>query len=147
MNWPTGKLERGGIPWLSLASLDFLTHMTILRDCSQSNNIVVLCFGDHRTKEMLGVVGSKLVSVSNFAQQLPTTYNNMQQDVQTDVKCDIQQCWEMLANNVAFVCPLKLGGNWRISFSFGSTVDTGGYMYLTPFNLPWGCDTEFLHLF
>ena len=24
--------------------------------------------------------------------------------VQTDVKCIIQQCWELLAHNVAFVC-------------------------------------------
>ena len=27
----------------------------------------------------------------------------MQKDVQTDAKCNIQQCWELLPNNVAFV--------------------------------------------
>ena len=32
----------------------------------------------------------------NFAQQLPTTRNNMQQVVQTDTICNIQQCWELL---------------------------------------------------
>ena len=32
----------------------------------------------------------------NFAQQLPTTRNNMQQVVQTDAICNIQQCWELL---------------------------------------------------
>ena len=53
------------------------------KSCANGYKIVVLRFGDHRTKEMLGVVGS------NFAQQLPMTYNNMQQDVQTDAKCDI----------------------------------------------------------
>ena len=30
--------------------------------------------------------------VSNFAKQLPTTRNNMQQGVQTDATCNIQQC-------------------------------------------------------
>ena len=28
----------------------------------------------------------------------------MQQGVQTDAKCNIQHCWELLANNVASVC-------------------------------------------
>ena len=38
-------------------------------------------------------------------QQLPTTRNNMQQGVETDATCSIQQCWELLAgNNVASVC-------------------------------------------
>ena len=36
------------------------------------------CKGDHRTKEMLGVVDSKVRPVSNFAKQLSTTRNNMQ---------------------------------------------------------------------
>ena len=60
-------------------------------------------FSDHGTKEMLGVVGWKVWRVSNFAQQHATTYNNMSQGVQTDAKCNIQQCWELLANNVASV--------------------------------------------
>ena len=42
-------------------------------------------------------------SVSNFPKLPPTTRNNMR-SVQTDVKCIIQQCWELLAHNVAFVC-------------------------------------------
>ena len=28
----------------------------------------------------------------------------MQQGVQTDATCNIQQCWELLASNVASVC-------------------------------------------
>ena len=28
----------------------------------------------------------------------------MQQGVQMDATCNIQQCWELLANNVASVC-------------------------------------------
>ena len=58
---------------------------------------------------MMGVVTSVCTwlnywPVSNFAQQLPTTLNNIQQGVQTDSTCNIQQCWELLANNVASVC-------------------------------------------
>jgi len=33
------------------------------------SNIVALRFGDHGTKEMLGIVGSKVGPVSNFAQE------------------------------------------------------------------------------
>ena len=28
----------------------------------------------------------------------------MQQGVQTDATCNIQQCWELLVNNIATVC-------------------------------------------
>ena len=52
----------------------------------------------------LGVVASVLAVVRKRVQQLPTTRNNMQQGVQTDATCSIQQCWELLANNVASVC-------------------------------------------
>ena len=33
-----------------------------------------------------------------------TLRNDMQQSVQTDTRCHIQQFWELLANNVASVC-------------------------------------------
>ena len=59
---------------------------------------------DHGPKEMLGVVGWKVWLVSNSAQQHATTSNNMQQGVQMDATCNIQQCWELLPNNVASVC-------------------------------------------
>ena len=62
------------------------------KSCPNGSNIVALCFGDHGTKEMLGVVGWKVWLVSNFAQQHATTSNNMQQGVQTDPTCNIQQC-------------------------------------------------------
>ena len=42
--------------------------------------------------------------VSNFAQQHATTSNNMQQGVQTEATCNIQQYWDLLANNVSSVC-------------------------------------------
>ena len=70
------------------------------KSCANESNIVARRFGDHGTKEILGVVGWKLWPVSNFAQQHPTTWNRA---VQTDATCNIQQCWELLANNVASV--------------------------------------------
>ena len=48
--------------------------------------------------------GLKVSPVSNFAQQHGTTSNNMQQGVQMDATCNIQQCWELLANNVVSLC-------------------------------------------
>ena len=74
------------------------------KSCANGSNIVALRFGDHGTKEMLGVVGWKVWPFSNFAPQHTTTSNNMQQGVQTDATCNIQQCWELLTNNVASVC-------------------------------------------
>ena len=57
------------------------------------SNIVVLRFGDHGTKEMLGVnVGWKVWPVSDFVQQHTTISNNMQQGVQMDATWNIQQC-------------------------------------------------------
>ena len=58
---------------------------------------------------MLGLVAFvwtwlKVWPASHFSQQLPTTLINMQQGVQTDVTCNIQQYWELFANNVASVC-------------------------------------------
>ena len=41
---------------------------------------------------------------SNFAQQLSTKRNNMQQGVQTDATGNTEQCWELLHGNVASVC-------------------------------------------
>ena len=36
--------------------------------------------------------------------KLSTKRNNVQQGVHTDARCNIQQCWERLANNVVSVC-------------------------------------------
>ena len=55
---------------------------------------------------LLGVVASVctyLKSLTGF-KLCSTTPNNMQQGVQTDATCNIQQCWELLVNNVASVC-------------------------------------------
>ena len=60
------------------------------KSCANGSNIVALRFGDHGTKEMLGVAGWKVWPVSNFAQHAKTS-NNMQQGVQKDATCNIQQ--------------------------------------------------------
>ena len=44
------------------------------------------------TKEIFRVVRSIVLLMSNFAQQLATTRNNMQQSVQKDATYDNQQC-------------------------------------------------------
>ena len=56
----------------------------------------------------LGVVASvctllQVLPVSNFAQQLPTTRNNMQLGVQTDATCNFQQCCVLFHG--ALPCP------------------------------------------
>ena len=47
-----------------------------------------------------------LVMVCKWIKQLPTNDNNMQQGVPMHPTCNIQQCWELLANNVQrpFAC-------------------------------------------
>jgi len=68
--------------------------------CASASNIVALRLGDHRTKEMLGVAGSKFdqfQTLRNISKQHRTTCNNMQQDVLTDATCNIPQRWELLA--------------------------------------------------
>ena len=70
------------------------------KSCANGSNIVALRFGDHGTKEMLGVVGWKVWPVSNFAQQHTITSKNLQQGVQTDKTCDIQQCRGLMASGM-----------------------------------------------
>ena len=55
--------------------------------------------GNQRTKEMLGCWLSSLTNLKLCT----TTPNNMQQGVQRDETCNIQQCRQLLANNVASV--------------------------------------------
>ena len=63
---------------------------------------------------MLGVVSQqccvrlhKVKSLTGF-KLCATTFNNMQQGVQTDATCNIEQCWELLVNNVASLEVLEL---------------------------------------
>ena len=60
---------------------------------SNGSNIVVLRFGDHGTKEMLGVVGWKVWPVSNFAQQQATTCNRVCKGTQHVTSNNVGSCW------------------------------------------------------
>ena len=71
------------------------TDATLLANIPQHCWELLRPFACHVAKSLTGF---------KFPQQLPTTRNNMQQDVQADATCNIQQCWELLANSVASVC-------------------------------------------
>ena len=94
------------------------------KSCANGSNIVTLHFSNHGTKEMLGFVASKGWLVSNFAQQLITTRNNMQQGVQTDATCSIQQGWELLPT---MLCSFARG--------FIEVLDPSCSTYVTLINL------------
>ena len=73
---------------------EYCVIMSVLKSHVQMDatapNIVASVF--HRAKSSTGF---KLY---------PTTRNSMQQGVRTDATCNIQQCWELLADRVASVC-------------------------------------------
>ena len=52
---------------------------------------------------MLGIAASVLAVVCKRLRQLLATRNSLQQGVQTDAVCNIQQWWELLANKDASV--------------------------------------------
>ena len=56
----------------------------------------LLRFGDHGTKKCWELLAQKFDRLQTFA----TTCKG----VQTDTTCNIRQCWQLLANNVASVC-------------------------------------------
>ena len=62
------------------------------KSCANGSNIVALRFGDHRTKEMLGVVGWKVWPVSNFAQPHPTTCNKVCKRTQHVTSNNVGSC-------------------------------------------------------
>ena len=79
-------------------------HQKCWESCANGSNIIALRFGDHGTERELGV-GScwlkkfdKVQILRNNSQQQTTTCNR------PVCKRAEQQCWELLANNVASVC-------------------------------------------
>ena len=63
------------------------------KSCASRSNIVALRFGDHGTKEMLGVVGWKVWLVSNFARQHATTCNRVCKRTQHVTSNNVGSCW------------------------------------------------------
>ena len=80
------------------------------KSCANGSNIVTFHFGYHVTKEIMGVVGLKVLPVSNFARQLPTT---TQQRKTCNRMCKRAQ--HVTCNNVASVCT-RLNWKWRSRF-------------------------------
>ena len=62
------------------------------KSCPNGSNIVALRFGDHGTKEMLGVVGWKVWPVSNFVQQHLTTCNRVCKRTQHITSNNVGSC-------------------------------------------------------
>ena len=65
-------------------------------------NPTLLCYASTITEQKK--CWELLVEKFDWFQTLATTSNNMQKGVQTEATFNIQQCWELLANNVASVC-------------------------------------------
>ena len=66
----------------------------------------------------------KSFTVLNFCATTPNNTQQHAQGVQTDVTCNIQQCWKLLANNVASVCMgLKTNASIFISVRRRATFD------------------------
>ena len=64
--------------------------------CANGSNIVALRVGDHRTKEMLGVVGSKVWPVQTLcsnSQQHATTCNRVCKRTQHVTSNKVGRCW------------------------------------------------------
>ena len=113
---------------LPSASLD-LKVLNVDRAVANGSNIVVLCFGDHGTKEMLGVAGSKLWPVSNFEQQLPTTCNRVGKRTQhvnpTMLGVVSQQCCVRLhGTSVKHVAKRIVHFDWNISVTIVGSKET-----------------------
>ena len=51
----------------------------------------------NRLNDLVKWFASVLAVMCKHMQQLPTTCASIQQGVQTDITCNIQQCWELLA--------------------------------------------------
>ena len=75
--------------------------------CANGSNIAGLRFGDHGTKEFLGVVGWKVWPVSNFAQQHPTTCNRVCKRTQHVLTFNnVGSCWLTMMRPFARVLKL-----------------------------------------
>ena len=67
---------------------------TMLGELWKRINIVVPCYGDHRTKINFGSCSLLVWPVSNFARQIPLATTSNRVCKQTDSTCNIQQCRE-----------------------------------------------------
>ena len=83
------------------------------RSCANGSNIVALRFGDHATKQMLGVVGWNVWPVSNFAQQHATTPNRVCKRMQHVTSNNVGSCWPTMLPSCALGLTKAL---WAVFF-------------------------------
>ena len=102
-----------------------------LKPRANGRNIVGSCCVRLRVAKSL--TGFKLRATT------PTTLNNMQQGVQTDATCNIQQYWELLTDNVASVCtgiylfPGVIEREWEMTLVETSvTIETVSGLHTQP---------------
>ena len=95
------------------------------KSCANESNIVALRFGDHGTKEMLGVVGWKVWPDSNFAQQHATTCNSVCKRTQHVTSNNVGSCWPTMLRPFArglrlLSCILSKDDNLILGYPFWS---------------------------
>ena len=86
------------------------------KSCANRSNTVALRFGDHGTKELWKLLAEKsdqFQTLRNNTQQHPTTCNRVCK--RTQHACNIQQYWELLANNVN-LRPFARGFRGRVTY-------------------------------
>ena len=103
----------------------------ILTEKCDSYTRKATCKRGQQIPTMLGVVSQECcvrlhgVKTLTGFKLCATTSNNMQQGVQTDATSNMQQCWELLANNVASVCTqlkLKMNPPFKFVIRLGSSL-------------------------
>ena len=104
------------------------------------------CATLRRSRNKRNVGSCRLKSLTGL-KLCATTGNNMQQGVQTDATCNIQQCWELLVNNVASVCTQPKAPGKRTQHCWPTTSNTVGCYMLRPFAHLVACCWELLHPF
>ena len=115
----------------SLSTTTVLFRTTFTRTIKLGRNIVGSSSVCLRVAKSL--TGLKLRATT------PTTLNNMQQGVQTDATCNIQQYWGLLTNNVASVCtgiylfPGVIEREWEMTLVETSvTIETVSGLHTQP---------------
>ena len=87
------------------------------KSCAIRSNIVALRFGEHRTKETLGVVGWKVWAVSDFMQQHPPKCNRVCKRTQNVTSNNVGSCWSKMLRPFA--------RDFRIHFVSGALLMRG----------------------
>ena len=112
-NRPPPKVMIASIfEWVGYNLWDFVNHVqctyaattTLKEQCERIQHCWATFRRSHQKKcwELLAQKFYQFQTLPNNSHA--TTRNNMQQGVQTDATCNIEQCWELVANNVASIC-------------------------------------------